>query len=91
MYIQICKFIFLQTASLLHVSATNCGYIHLPEDGQNRWQKHVGGYAFYNKINLKISLALFGFVSRNVSSVQGHETIKIDIVKLRIEMRISFF
>jgi hypothetical protein len=91
MYIQICKFIFLQTASLLHVSAINCGYIHLPEDDQNRWSKHVGGYAFCNKINLKNSKALFGVVSHNGLSVQGHETFKIDIIKLRIEKHISFF
>ena len=25
---------------------------YLPEDGHKRWPKHVGGYAFYNKINL---------------------------------------
>jgi len=27
---------------------------HLPEDGHNRWPKHVAGYAVYNEINLRI-------------------------------------
>ena len=27
---------------------------HLPEDGHNRWPKHVGGYADYNTVNLLI-------------------------------------
>ena len=25
---------------------------NLPEDGHNRWPKHVGSYTLYNKINL---------------------------------------
>ena len=64
--------LFYKQRSLLHVSANNCGHIHLHEDGQNRWPEHVDGYAVYNKINLKISMAL-GFVSLNESSVHGHE------------------
>jgi len=91
MYIKYVNLFFYKERSLLHVSATNCGYIHLPEDGQNRWPKHVEGYAFYNTINLKFLYALFGIVSQNGSSLQGHEIIKIDVVKLRIEARINFF
>jgi hypothetical protein len=30
---------------------------HLPEDGHNRWPKHVGGYAVYNTINLHIRIS----------------------------------
>ena len=29
---------------------------HLPENSHNRWPKHVGGYAVYNKINLHICM-----------------------------------
>jgi hypothetical protein len=29
---------------------------HLPEDGHNKWPKHVGDYAVYNTINLHICL-----------------------------------
>jgi len=29
---------------------------HLPEEGHNRWPKHVADYAVYNKINLNIRL-----------------------------------
>jgi hypothetical protein len=29
---------------------------HLPEDGHNRWPKHVAGYVDYSVINLHISM-----------------------------------
>ena len=32
---------------------------HIPEDGLNRWPKGVGGYAYYNTINLYICLCTF--------------------------------
>ena len=34
---------------------TLAGY-NVPEDGHNRWPKHVGGYAVYNTINLHICI-----------------------------------
>jgi hypothetical protein len=29
-------------------------YVHLPEDGHNRWPKHVGGCTVYSTVNLHI-------------------------------------
>jgi len=29
---------------------------HLPEDGHNRWPKHVGGYAVCTAVNLHICI-----------------------------------
>ena len=34
---------------------------HLPEDGNNRWPKHVGGYAVYTTINLRIFICTCWF------------------------------
>jgi len=45
---------------------------HLPEDGHNKWPKHIVGYAGYNVINLHICLHLF-VISCKKSSVHGHE------------------
>ena len=44
----------------------------LPEDGHNRWPKHVGCYAVYNRS----VYALVGRISHNESSVHGHESFK---------------
>jgi len=35
---------------------------HLPEEGHNRWPKHVGGYAVYNTISLHICVCTFGCI-----------------------------
>jgi len=32
---------------------------HLPENGHDRWPKHVTGYAVYNKINLHICVSIW--------------------------------
>ena len=42
---------------------------HLPEDGHNRWPKHVGRYAVYNTINLRICIFTRWSVPENESSV----------------------
>ena len=32
---------------------------HLPEDGHNRWLRHVGDYTVYKVINLNICICMF--------------------------------
>jgi hypothetical protein len=34
---------------------------YLPEDGHNRWPKHVTGYAIFNAINLHICVCCNGW------------------------------
>ena len=49
---------------------------HLLEDGHNRWPKQVGGYAIYNTVNLRVCICTYWSISRNESSVNGHESLK---------------
>jgi len=40
---------------------------HLPEDGHNRWLKHIGGWAVYNTVSLCICMSFVGHISHNNS------------------------
>jgi len=47
---------------ILFLSLCNTSFKeHLPEDGHNRWPKHVAGYAVYNTINLHICICTCWF------------------------------
>jgi hypothetical protein len=50
---------------------------HLPEDGHNRWPKHVAGYAVCITINFHICMYTCGRISNNESSAHGHESLQI--------------
>jgi hypothetical protein len=49
---------------------------HLPDDGHNRWRKHVGHYVLIQQIYIFV-YALVGFVPHFESSQHGHESLKI--------------
>jgi thiosulfate reductase cytochrome b subunit len=46
---------------------------HLPEDGHNRWPKHVAGNPDHNIINHRMHLLV---ITHKKSSAHGHESFK---------------
>ena len=66
-------------------STTYCGHLpeHVPEDGHNRWPKHIEGYTVYSTINLHICIyAVVGCIYHNESSVHDRESFNIQYVLL---------